>query len=352
MSDVPYCQMSEEVAVAGLAQAPVALNILIMGGTLFLGRHIVEAASARGHRLTLFNRGRQNDALFPDMEKLRGDRDADMSALQGRRFDVVIDPSAYRPEQVERLLRVLGEPPGLYVLVSTVSVYDGLPPGQPYDEARKRLSGGDGYGALKARAEDALTAALPGRYVIARPGVIVGPYDPTDRFSYWLRRLDLGGDVLAPGRPERPIQYVDARDLAAWLVALAERGQAGAFNVAGPVQPLSMGECLEACQAIAGAAARLHWVSDGEIADAGLAAWTELPFWLPEDDAVFGGIFMADSRQALAHGLSLRPLEQTIAETLAWLREAGETPESSVRVTPISAAREREVLRMRRRISV
>ena len=190
------------------------MRVLIMGGTLFLGRHIAEAALERGHEVTLFNRGLRNPTLFPAAEKLTGDRNTNLTALAGRRFDAVIDPSAYGPEQIDLLLSTLGEPPAHYTFVSAISVYGRNPPKRRYDESTDVVAGHEGYGALKARAEEALLAAMPGRAAVVRPGLIVGPYDPTGRFTYWPCRVAAGGQVLAPGRRERPVQFIDARDLA------------------------------------------------------------------------------------------------------------------------------------------
>jgi 2'-hydroxyisoflavone reductase len=321
------------------------VKLLLLGGTIFLGRHIVEAARAHGHEITLFNRGRHEPQLFPEVEKLRGDRDGDLSALRGRRWDAVIDTSGYRPEQIRAAMEALGGAVTQYTFISSISVFREFPPGRSYDEDATREEGDTGYGALKARCEDALDAILPGRVAIVRPGLIVGPHDPTDRFTYWPRRVARGGDVLAPGRPERPVQFIDVRDLAEWCVRLTEERRAGVFNAVGPASTLTMGELLEACRAVAGTATRFLWVPDGALVAAGVEGWTELPLWVPENDAGFGGLLLADNRRAMAAGLTFRPVPDTVRATLEWDRRAGGAPsDSPICVTPITPEREAVLL--------
>jgi 2'-hydroxyisoflavone reductase len=310
------------------------VKLLVLGGTVFLGRHIVDAALARGHAVTLFNRGRQNAHLFPALEKLRGDRDGDLSALRGRRFDAVIDPSGFTPAQV-RATAAAAPDVEHYTFISSVSVYQSFPPGRTFDEDAPVLQGDEGYGALKARAEEALDAALPGRVA----------HDPTDRFTYWPRRIARGGDVLAPGRPERPVQFIDARDLADWCVRLAEQRRAGVFNANGPAATLTMGDLLDACRATIGSDARLHWIADEALEAEGVKQWTELPLWIPESHPAFGGFLLGDNRRALAAGLTLRALAETIGATLAWDRVEGTQPtERPIRATPLTAEREAALL--------
>lgn len=316
-----------------------------MGGTLFVGRHFVEAALARGHEVTLFNRGRRAPELFPRAEKLRGDRDGDLSALHGREFDAVFDPSAYKPEQITALLAALGGRAGHYTFISSVSAYGTFPPGRTYDEDTPLAAGDEGYGPLKARCEETLEAALPGRAAVVRPGLIVGPHDPTDRFTFWPRRIAEGGDVPAPGRPERPVQFIDARDLAEWCVRLAEERRAGRFNAAGPAAGLTMGEFLDSCRAELGSTARLRWVTDEKVLAAGVKPWTELPLWVPETDPGHGGIMLCDNRRAIAAGLTFRPLAGTIRATFEWDRaEPRPLEPSPIRVVPLTREREAEFL--------
>ena len=319
------------------------MHLLILGGTVFLGRHVVDAALARGHAVTLLNRGRHGAGLFPRVERLVGDRDADMSALRGRRFDAVVDCSGYDAGDVARALEALGDGAGHYLFVSSISVHARFAPGRVFDESGPLAAGDEGYGAQKARAEEALARALPGRHAIVRPGLVVGPHDPTGRFTYWPLRVARGGAVLAPGRPERPVQFVDARDLAAWCVALAEAGTTGTFDAVGPNLP--MAELLDACREVAASDARFAWMPDDALLAHGVAPWTGLPLWLPEADPDFGGMLLADASRARAAGLRARPLRETVADTLAWAsapREAGF--DDSKRVATLAPEREAEIL--------
>lgn len=292
------------------------MKLLVLGGTIFLGRHVVAAALARGHAVTLLNRGRHGAGLFPDVERLVGDRDGDLRALAAREFYATIDCSGYTPEQVARSAAALGARAGHVVFVSSISAYAGFEPGKVYDESAPLAAGHEGYGALKARAEEVLLAACPGRAAIVRPGLIVGPHDPTGRFTYWPRRVALGGQVLAPGRPERPVQFIDARDLAAWCVVLAEARTAGSFNAVGPRLP--MRELLETCRDAADSDARFAWMPDEALLALGVAPWTGLPLWLPESDPAFGGMLLADLGRARAAGLRTRDARATVEDTLAW----------------------------------
>ena len=305
---------------------------------------MVEAALARGHEVTLFNRGRQNAHLFPQLEKLRGDRDGDLSALRGRRFDAIFDPSGFTPVQVRATADALPDV-GHYTFISSVNVYRSFPPGRRFDEEAPLAEGHEGYGALKARAEEALEAALPGRVAHVRSGLVVGPHDPTDRFTYWPRRIARGGDVLAPGRPERPVQFIDVRDLAEWCVRLAEQRRAGVFNANGPATPLTMGALLETCIVTTGSDARLHWIPDDVLLADDVRRWTELPLWVPENEPAVGGFLLGDNRRALAAGLMFRPLADTIRATLEWDRAEGAQPtERPLRVTPLTPEREAALL--------
>src|SRR5215207_6972979 len=246
------------------------MDLLILGGTGFLGRHLVEAALGEGHRPTLFNRGLSEPGLFPEVEKLEGDRDGDLSALRGRRWDAVIDTCGYVPRVVEASARLLAEAVDHYTFVSSISVYsddialgadEGAPVGELPDP-RVEVVTGETYGGLKALCERAAEEELPGRVLNVRPGLISGPHDPTDRFTYWPRRIAAGGEVLAPDRPERKVQYIDVRDLAAWIVEMAQEQQTGMYNATGPDYELTMGRLLEECEAIGDAGVELVWVSE------------------------------------------------------------------------------------------
>jgi 2'-hydroxyisoflavone reductase len=321
------------------------LRLLVLGGTHFLGRHIVEAALARGHEVVLFNRGQRNPHLFAETEKLHGDRDGDLSALRGRRFDAIMDTSGYRPEHLRAVIDVLGGAFAHYTFVSTISVYEAFPPQRPFDESAPLAEGDRGYGALKARCEEVLEHRLPGRVALVRPGLIVGPHDPTNRFTYWPRRVARGGHILAPGRPERPVQIVDVRDLAGWCVRLAEQNRVGAYNAVGPQSLLTMARVLEDCAAVTGSLARFSWLADEDLLSEGIKPWTELPLWIPESDPRIGGMLLADNRRAVAAGLAFRPLADTIRSTLEWDRNEGSAHgDGPNRATPIAPEREAELL--------
>lgn len=294
------------------------MNLLVLGGTVFLGRHVVETALAAGHRVTVFNRGRRAVQWSGPVEQLVGDRDADTSALRGRTFDAVIDCSGYRPAQIGSVAASLQPRLAHWVFVSSISVVARFPPGQPHDESAPVTDQATGYGGEKARAEEALRALRPNGASIVRPGLIVGRHDPTGRFAYWPWRLAQGGTVLAPGRPERPVQVIDVRDLADWCVRLAETQPAGTFNAIG--SPFSMRTLLETCREAAGSDARLVWRSDAELRAAGVLPWSALPLWIPEDDPDLGGMLLARNDRAVAAGLRTRPLAETVADVLDALR--------------------------------
>jgi 2'-hydroxyisoflavone reductase len=289
------------------------LKLLVLGGTKFLGRAAVEAALARGHEVTLLNRGVTNPELFPETEKLRCDLTAGVD-VGGRTWDAAIDldPTQRAGQYVDAFRDKVGH----YVFVSTISVYSDF--SQPVDEGSQLYEPSEEYGGLKVASERAVQEAFGGRCAIARPGLIVGPHDPTDRFTYWPRRLAEGGDVLAPGSPDQPLQIVDARDLGAWLITVAELRTAGVFNATGPAEPLTLGRALERIAP----GARVVWADEQAVIDAGVEPWTELPLWAPGDD--FAWLCRVDISRALAAGLTFRPLEETARDTLAWSLEAGE----------------------------
>jgi len=304
------------------------VRLLVLGGTKFLGRHAVDAALAAGHDVTIFTRGQTNPDLFPQVERLRGDRDGDLGALAGREWDGVVDTSGYVPRVVRQSADLLRDAAARYVFVSSISVYadfsqpvdEGTPVAQLEDPQSENVE--TDYGALKAACEDVVSEIFGERATSVRAGLLVGPYDPTDRFTYWPRRLADGGDVLAPGDPAAPTQFVDARDLASWLVRVAEDGPGGVMNATGPVEPMTLGELLERTRAAVGSDARLVWTDEQRILDAGVQPWMELPLWAPGAD--FAGLQRTDIRRALAAGLQFRPVEETAQDTLAWSRDAGE----------------------------
>ena len=304
------------------------MRLLVLGGTEFLGRHLVEAALARGHDLTLFNRGRTNPDLFPDVEKLRGDRDGDLEALRGREWDAAVDVHARIPRQVQAAAEALAEIEH-YTFVSSISVYsdfsragiDETAPLHEYDPAMGEEDM-EFYGARKAECERIVAEAFPARALIVRPGLIVGPHDPTDRFTYWPRRIARGGEVLAPGEPEQRVELVDARDLAAWTVRMVEERQTGTYNAAGPEYTLTMDKMLQECRAAAGSDAELVWVPDEFLLERGVGEWMELPLWLADPE--WRGMLETDSSRAIEAGLSFRPVAETARDTLEWDRTRGD----------------------------
>ena len=304
------------------------MRVLVLGGTRFLGRAFVEAALARGHALTLFNRGRTNPGLHAGVERITGDRDGGLAALSGRTWDAVMDPSGFFPRIVGASARALAGSAARYLFVSSISVHaEPMPRG--FDETAPvvRLAdptvediGGGNYGGLKALCEERVRDAFGERALVVRPGLIVGPHDTTDRFPYWPRRMARGGEVLAPGSPDAPTQFIDVRDLAAWMVSLLERGVAGTFSATGPGQPLTLGRCLERIAAAVGSDARLTWVSEAFLDAQGVEPWMQMPLWVHAADQSFETASIA---RALAAGLTFRPLEETARDTLAWERSLG-----------------------------
>ena len=297
------------------------MRLLIFGGTLFLGRHLAQEALRRGHDLTLFNRGRTAPGLFPEAEHLRGDREGDLGALRGREWDAVIDTSGNDPRAVGESAALLTPAAGHCTFVSSISAYGTFPePGMDEDAPTARDESEDiaeGYGARKAACERAVTDAFPRRSCVVRPGLLVGPHDPTERFSVWVRNLAAGGRVRAPADRDQPVQLVDARDLATWMLDGAEQRRTGTFNATGPAEPLTFGRLLERVRDATGGGAELEWV-DGEVLLAeGLEPWDDVPLWLdlPHHPELRG--FMAvDIGRALGAGLAFRPLEETVRDIL------------------------------------
>jgi 2'-hydroxyisoflavone reductase len=296
------------------------MRLLVLGGTVFLGRHVIEAAIARGHEVTMFNRGQTRPELFPEVERITGDRNGDLSELRGRTWDAVFDPSAFVPRQVRSMAAALDGSVGHYTFVSSISVYpieqqdksETAPLATIADPDSEDVTAG--YGALKALCEAALAEALPGQVLNLRAGLLVGPHDPSNRFTYWPVRLAQGGEVLAPGDPDAPAQFIDARDVAEWVLDQAQRQVTGTVNMSG--RPLPLHQVLEACREVSGSSARLTWVDSAFLQERGVGPWLEMPLWLP---ASVGSIDAPVDR-ALASGLRLRPLEDTVRDTLDWAR--------------------------------
>jgi 2'-hydroxyisoflavone reductase len=291
------------------------VKLLVLGGTKFLGRAVVEAALARGHDVTIFNRGVTNPELFPTVERLIGDRDGNLSALESGTWDSVVDTSGYVPRVVRDSTTLLAARADHHTFVSSISAYRDLsvPPreGDPVatlaDETVEELGAEyENYGGLKALCEREVERAFPSRALIVRPGLIVGPHDPTDRFTYWPRRVWRGGEILAPGPPERRVQFIDVRDLADWMVHAAEERLTGTFNAVNETVPLA--ELLTG--------AKVTWVDDAFLHDHGVDEWMEIPLWIA--DLEHAGMLQADVSRAVGAGLRFRPVAETMRDTADW----------------------------------
>lgn len=309
------------------------LSMLILGGTGFLGPAIVEAAKPRGHKITLFNRGKTRPDLFPDLEKLQGDRDPlkgeGLKSLEGRKFDVVFDDCGYYPRMVKASAELLGPNVKHYVYVSSISCYakndvvgmdEDAPVAKLADETVETMGPNyQNYGGLKALCEQAADGACAGKATIVRPGYIVGPGDPTDRFTYFPVRASKGGEMLAPGSPADPIQVIDVRDLAEWMVLLAEKRTTGFFNAVGPEKKLSMGEVMDACAKAAANGVQFTWVPTEFLMKAGESGEGNIPIWAPPVGETAGFHTVSNAR-AVKAGLRFRPIDAITKDTLAWFR--------------------------------
>lgn len=326
------------------------MRILVLGGTIFLGKAVTDVLLARGHHVTHFNRGKSR---APDsrVETLHGDR-SDAAALPrafaGHKWDAAVDTSGYLPKVVRLSATALQEKALRYLFVSSVSAYADLSaPG--YDEDSPLFPTPDPlpealvpelYGALKAGCERVVDEVWGENATIVRPGLIVGPNDPTDRFTYWPARIARGGTVVAPGDPSRKVQIIDARDLALWMVTMLERDLGGVYNATGPAQPLTMEGLLQGCLMVT-PGATLRWIPEGKLLQHKVAPWSEMPLWLPARDSL-SSIMAANIDRAAAAGLQFRPLAQTIVDTLAW---ANSRPADHKWKAGLSAEREGELLR-------
>lgn len=300
------------------------MQILVLGGTRFLGRHIVEAAISKGHKVTLFHRGMTNANLFADIEHLCGDRDGELGALNGRRWDAVIDTSGYLPRVVRQSAELLEDAVGQYVFISSISVYtdflhvgldESYPVGKLEDESTEDVE--RSYGPLKALCELEVQSKFLSRSLIIRPGLIVGPHDPTDRFTYWVRQFSHAREVLVPGRKERPIQFIDVRDLAQWIVDKVDSRLSGVFNATGPSETLTMQQFVGELETSVPNSAAPVWVSEGFLLEHAVTEWADLPLWI-SDQTNWPGFLTADVTKAVAEGLKFRPLRTTIEDTLTW----------------------------------
>ncbi len=323
--------MAAGQATTATKPASRKLNLLILGGTGFLGPAIVESAMARGHTMTIFNRGKTRPDIFPDVPRLRGNRDPDkddgLTALKGGSWDAVIDTSGYYPRMVRASAQLLADAVQQYVFISSISVYAdnsivGMDESGPIAtmEDPTLESMGDQfqyYGSLKALCEQAAEKAMGGRATNIRPGLIVGPRDNVPRFTYWPVRVERGGEVLSPGNPSDAVQYIDVRDLADFVVTCIENRTTGSFNATGPNSPTTIAELLYGCKAVTGGDATFTWVPAEFLVERGVNAWAEMPVWVPPQEGM-EGFHTIDSGKAIAAGLRSRPLADTVSATLRW----------------------------------
>ena len=317
------------------------MKLLVLGGTNFVGRHLVLAAQAAGADVTLFNRGRTNTEVFSDLERITGDRDGDLSGLQGRSWDAVLDVNGYVPRIVAASAQLLADTCGHYTYVSTVSVYGMTGTTAPDEDTPVvRLDAptegvtGETYGPLKAGCEDVVRRHFDDRTLIVRPGVVVGPYDHTERFVRWVRRAADGDEMLAPGDPSGPMQFIDARDLADWTVRMLLGARTGTYNTVRP--PVPMAEVLQACIDVTATGATLTWVDEDFLPNRQVTYWSDLPIWLPREH---NGMLQVDPSRAVAAGMTFRTLEDTVRATWQWDRARTDAGPAG-----LSVEREREVL--------
>jgi len=316
------------------------MELLIIGGSRFVGRHLVSTALARNHQVTLFNRGKHTAGHEPHVETIQGDRNQDLAKLAGRRWDAVIDTCGFFPRSVAASAQLLADSVDVYTFLSSVSVYAdvsvcGVDESGPLktltieqlDRAGKiELSGdfsaaalGDLYGGLKALCEQAAEKVMPQRVLNVRSGLIVGPYDYSDRFTYWVARVAEGGEVLAPDVPDRAVQFIDARDLAEWTIRMLERKGTGVYNVTTKPNTWTMQNILQEAKGVSDSDATFTWVDEKFLLDQNVAAWSEMPLWLPEDAAPhLKGFMFINSDKAIGDDLTFRSLGETISDTLTW----------------------------------
>jgi len=327
------------------------LKILVLGGTGFLGPHTVNAAVAQGHEVTLFNRGKTNPDMFSELEKIKGDRNTDdIKKLANRKWDVVIDTSAYYPRSVNMAMEVLKENIGQYLFVSTISVYadwskpgmDETSPVGTIDDPTTEEITGQSYGPLKALCEQAAERHLPGRVCTIRPGLIVGPRDKTDRFTYWPVRVKKGGDILAPGDGSDFIQFIDVRDLAEWMVHCVEHNINGIFNAQSNGSDITMKQLLDTCVKVLNPKANLIWVDTEFLEAQEVAPWQEMPVWIPAKGD-YAGSGMMSSKRAYANGLKERPIDIVVKDCYDWFASQPAERQAELRAG-ISAEKEAKVL--------
>ena len=325
------------------------MRILILGGTIFLGRHLVTAAIGRGHDVTIFHRGKHPLAdPTPGIHEILGDRTDSLDPLMAQTWDAIIDTSGYLPRVVQANAEALQHAASHYIFVSSISVYpltippnsDESFPALPLGELSSEELTDENYGPLKALCEQAVQSVFGEGATIVRPGLIVGPHDPTYRFTYWVERMNRGGEVLAPVGPDEPVQFIDARDLAEWIVHLAEHSTGGVFNATGPDYPLTLGQVLDTARAVTGSDASVTWVSEDFLTAHQVEAWSDLPIWVPQ--STIPGFLRVDCRKAQNAGLNFRPLSNTVQSTLDW---ALAHPRSESITAGLAGVREQDLLK-------
>ena len=331
------------------------LRILILGGTGFTGPYQVRYALSRGHKVTTFNRGKTHPGELPnEVEQLIGDRNGKLDALKNRQWDVVIDNPTTLPAWVRDAAQILKGNVDCYVFTSTISVYGEVKTGvdetaptekyegaDPYKETIEAMkaSGFKTYGPLKALSEKEAEKWFPGKALIIRPGLIVGPRDETDRFTYWPVRIDRGGEALAPGDPKDPVQFIDARDLAEWTIRMAENRETGVYNATGPAKPLGIGGMLDQIKTAENSNAAFIWVNEEFLTQQKIEPWSDMPVWTGKES----GLARTSINKALGKGLTFRPLAETARDTLAWFKSLPQDRQSKTRAG-LTAEREAGVL--------
>ncbi|MFZ3321496.1 MAG: NAD-dependent epimerase/dehydratase family protein [Usitatibacter sp.] len=303
------------------------MKVLVLGGTVFLGRAFTDAALASGLEVVHFNRG-QSAPIDTRVRRIAGDRNDEEALRKAARegpWDAVIDTSGYLPQAVRKSAVAMRDSTDRYLFVSSISAYadggfDETSPLQPVPDPLPDTMTLDKYGALKAGCESVAREVFADRAIVARPGLIVGPWDATDRFTWWPHRVALGGAVAAPGRPSRTVQFIDVRDLARWMAGLATKRASGTFNATGPQRPIAMSALLDACRDVARSDARFEWIEETFLAESGVQPWKEMPLWVPESDPHAAGFMDVPIARATATGLAFRELRATVADTLDWSR--------------------------------
>jgi nucleoside-diphosphate-sugar epimerase len=357
-----FIQMCSATALASHATSsllaentPKPMRILILGGTGFTGPYQVRYALGRGHKVTTFNRGKSHPGELPsEVEQLIGDRNGQLDALKGRTWDVVIDNPTTLPVWVRDAAQILKGNVDRYVFTSTISVYQDSKTGPDENAPLQGYEGADAYketlesmkangfklyGPLKVLSEKEAEKWFPGKTLVIRPGLIVGPRDESDRFTYWPVRINRGGEVLAPGKPQDPVQYIDGRDLAEWTIRMAENGETGIYNATGPGRPIGIGEMLDGIKTALKSNAKFNWADEKFLTDQKVQAWSDMPVWAGAED----GVTRTNISRALSKGLTFRPLDETARDTLEWFKSRPQDRQAHMKAG-ITPEREAEVL--------